>query len=123
MHGYFDESGTHNTSRVTTIAGFVATTDQWRKCLVEWEAALSAKHLKQFHASEFGYFAKANKWSSDEYSEFVGNLTRILNNHTWFGVSGSVITSAYENLPDEVRKRIGGRYQYCFRQQIFLSMK
>ncbi len=114
MRGYFDESGTHDQSRVTTIAGWVANAAMWRKCLIKWQAALESKKINAFHGNRFDHFTRVSKWSSDEYSDFVETLTDILAKYTSFGVSGSVLTSAYDNLPEWVRQRIGGRYHFCF---------
>lgn len=46
--GYFDDSGTHNTSAVVAIAGYVAPADAWRSFEAEWRELLTAKRLIEF---------------------------------------------------------------------------
>jgi hypothetical protein len=114
MQGFYDESGIHADSRVTTIAGWMFGTDHARPCWDEWQKALAAKNLTEFHASDFDHFVKANKWSQTDHDEFLDTLTGILKKYAWFGTCGSVMTSAYNGLPDWLKKRIGGRYHFCF---------
>jgi hypothetical protein len=123
MRGYFDESGTHDQSRVTTIAGWIATTDMWRKGLIKWQDSLASRNLPIFHASEFDYFTRQNQWSSDDYSSFIEILTTILRKYTWLGLSGSVVTSAYNDLPEWLKTKIGGRYHFCFQLVMNQLMK
>lgn len=104
MRGYFDESGTHEQSLVTTIAGWVSNATNWRKCLIEWQVVLDKQYIGQFHASDYKQLAP----------EFIETLTGIITKYAFFGVSGSVVTSAYNNLPQWVKKRVGGRYHFCF---------
>jgi hypothetical protein len=115
MRGLFDESGTHNDARVTTIAGWIfATRDHARECLVQWHRGLEVMSLDSFHASNFDHFAKVSKWSDDDRTRHLQTLAAIVGKFAWFGVSGSVVTSAYDALPDWVRERIGDRYHFCF---------
>jgi len=118
MRGYFDESGTHNGSRVTvtTIAGYVGTIAQWRACLPKWQEALATdgEGMGEFHAADFEHYSLLHGWSDQKRDDFLDKLGTIINGHTWFGISGSVIVSAYDNLPDWVRDRIKDRYHFCF---------
>jgi hypothetical protein len=114
MRGYYDESGIHDTSRVTTIAGWMFAADHSKPCLEKWSEALSPKHMEMFHAKDFDHFVKVNKWSETEYNEFIETLAAILGKYAWFGLCGSVVTSAYNALPNWLKQRIGGRYHFCF---------
>jgi hypothetical protein len=114
MRGYYDESGIHDGSRITTIAGWMFVPKNVRLCLEKWNEALAEKHLGMFHASSFDHFVKANKWSQDEHETFIETLTGVLGKYAWFGLCGSVVTSAYDALPSWLKKRIGGRYHFCF---------
>ena len=115
-HGYFDESGTHGSSRVTTLAGYIGTAIQWRSCLSKWQEALATdgERMKEFHAAEFDSYAKSRRWSDQKREDFLSNLGTIINDHTWFGISGSVVSSAYDNLPLWLHQRIGSSYRFCF---------
>jgi len=114
MRGYYDESGIHEGSAVTTIAGWMFGHDHVKPCLEKWEEALAEKHLPMFHASEFDHFVKANKWTKTEHDQFIDNLAELLAKYAWFGLCGSVVTGAYNALPDWLKARIGGRYHFCF---------
>jgi hypothetical protein len=70
--------------------------------------------LPEFHGADFDHFIKVNKWSDPERDEFLDTLVGILKKYAWFGMCGSVVTSAYNELPDWLKKRIGGRYHFCF---------
>jgi Protein of unknown function (DUF3800) len=116
MRGYFDESGTHDPSRVTTIAGFLASKEQWRALLPVWEKALTidGEEMGVFHSADFDHYAKHHGWSETKRDKFIAKLASIANKYTWCGVSGSIIVSDYDSLPDWVRRKIGGRYHFAF---------
>lgn len=116
MRGYFDESGTHEGSRVTTIAGYVASAQQWRRLLPLWQDALATvcEGLPVFHAADFDHYAKRRGWSDSKRDEIVATLAGLVNEGIWQGISGSVVVADYDALSNWVRKRIGGRYHFCF---------
>ena len=114
MRGYYGESGIHDGSPVTTIAGWMFAAEHVKPCLEKWNEALAEKHLEMFHASEFDHFVKVNCWTENEYDQFIETLFAILAKYAWFGLCGSVATSAYDALPDWLKARIGGRYHFCF---------
>jgi hypothetical protein len=114
MRGYFDESGIHDSSRITTIAGWMFTAEEGPLCLKEWGELLATKGLEEFHAADFDHFAKANKWTLDDYNEFVDGMVNVLGKRAWFGLSASVVAEAYEALPIWLKTRIGKRYHLRF---------
>lgn len=114
MRGYYDESGIHDGSPVTTIAGWMFAPGHVKPCFEKWREVIAEKNLDMFHANEFDHFVKANRWPDTERDQFVENLTDILGRYAWFGLCGSVVTSAYDALPDWLKTQIGGRYHFCF---------
>jgi hypothetical protein len=116
MRGYFDESGTHDPTHVTTIAGYVLSKEQVRTLLRLWQDALAtdAEGLEVFHASDFDHYALERGWSTQKCDEAIATLAGIANDNTWMGISGSIIVSAYDSLPTWVRQRVGGRYHFAF---------
>lgn len=76
LRAYFDDSGTHSSSRVVVIGGLVGTEDQWRGFEAAWAAKLAdplpeAKKpaLKMFHLSHcnggWGEFASYTDTEAD----------------------------------------------------------
>jgi hypothetical protein len=116
MRGYFDESGTHDPSHVTTIAGYILSKEQVRFLLPLWQHALAieADGLGVFHASEFDHYAFKRRWSAEKRDQVIAKLAGIAKDNTWMGISGSVVVSAYDSLPAWVKQRIGGRYHFAF---------
>ncbi len=70
--------------------------------------------MKVFHSNELDHYAKQRKWANAKKEQFLVNLAEIINENVWIGISGSVVVSAYDQLPEWVRKKIGGRYHFCF---------
>jgi hypothetical protein len=116
MRGYFDESGTHDPSRVTTLAGYLATREQWKTMLGLWQNALEvdAEGLPVFHATEFDHWAIERGWTATKKQRVIEKLASIPTEHAILGVSGSVIVSGYDTLSPWVREKIGGRYHFTF---------
>jgi hypothetical protein len=122
MRGYFDESGTHDTSRVTTLAGYIGTANDWRLLLPEWQEvlAIDGDGMELFHANDFEHYARAHRWDENKRADFLGKLAEVINRHTWHGFGGSVVTADYNKLPSSVRKRIHSRYHFCFHVMMHL---
>jgi len=122
MRGYFDESGTHDTSAVTTVAGYIATTNDWRLLLPEWQEVLAKNGdgMELFHGSKFEHYARKHKWDDNKRNEFFSRLTQVINRRVWYGFAGSVVTTDYNRLPQWVRKRIQSRYHFCFHVMMHL---
>ncbi|HEY6418889.1 MAG TPA: DUF3800 domain-containing protein, partial [Candidatus Binataceae bacterium] len=117
MRGYFDESGTHeNRSRVTTLAGYVATKEQWQRLIPLWEETLKTdcEGLEAFHSADFNHYARQHKWSDEKRNQIIAKLAGIANENIWRGFSGSVVVADYNQLPEWVCKKIGGRWHFCF---------
>jgi hypothetical protein len=72
------------------------------------------QRLRGFSRIQLRSFLKVNKWSDQEYEDFIETLTLILKKYAWFGICGSVVTADYNALPSWLKKRIGGRYHFCF---------
>jgi hypothetical protein len=49
LKAYFDDSGTHSTSKVVCWAGFMAAEEEWAPFEQEWAALLKREGLKSFH--------------------------------------------------------------------------
>jgi hypothetical protein len=122
MRGYFDESGTHDASRVTTLAGYMGTANDWGLLLPEWREVLAndGDGMEVFHATDFEHYARIHKWDENKRANFLGKLAEVINRRTWHGFGGSVVTADYNKLPLSVRKRIHSRYHFCFHVMMHL---
>jgi hypothetical protein len=83
LKAYFDESGIHEGSSVTALAGFVATKDSWVKLEPKWQGVLSEyadRGVRFFHMTDAlaqrGQFARIDKpnlnYMLTQLSEAVG---------------------------------------------------
>ena len=119
LHAYFDESGTHNGSPITAIAGFAATTEVWSRIERDWIAVLAdfdQKGLHTFHMTDClaarGEFSRINEfWRDHILSRLVAILERSDIQAIWAGVN----TDDWEDLTTpEFRERFPKPYDLCF---------
>lgn len=90
LHGYFDESGTHEDSDSIVLAGFLSTIDQWERFETEWNEALAEYELSFFHMTDFAVKAGVYAdWTEDVRRARLGHLMGIIGNYTIrsYGVS------------------------------------
>lgn len=67
--GYFDASGSPNdpNCRILTVAGFAASTEQWRGFEKDWQALLASEGIDCLHMKEFAHSVGAFRhWKRDE---------------------------------------------------------
>jgi hypothetical protein len=50
LFAYLDESGTHETSPISVMAGYLGTADQWRAFDADWIALVQGAGLSHVHA-------------------------------------------------------------------------
>jgi hypothetical protein len=81
IYGYFDESGTHKSSRAFSIGGFLGKADEWGAFQVEWEAALADFGLPFFHMTSFENRLKGYDWPEELRRERIGRLLGIIHRH------------------------------------------
>ncbi|MGF1608241.1 MAG: DUF3800 domain-containing protein [Kiloniellales bacterium] len=112
---YLDDSGKDPQNPITTLAGYVATDDQWRAFEAEvepWfnEFQVSVLHSKDLHNTD-GQFAG---WRVLKKQAFVARLCQVLSRHVQLGVSMSVLKDAYgARAKESDRKRTSTPYTFC----------
>jgi Protein of unknown function (DUF3800) len=81
LRAYFDESGTHQESKITALAGFVGTEATWTTLEPKWQAILDQfadKGVRWFHMSEAlaqrGQFAHLDKVRLNYIITQLGNI-------------------------------------------------
>jgi len=120
LQAYFDESGTHGDARVTCIAGYVGTADQWAHVENQWQEILkprAAQGLTWWHMADF----RARRGQYERIDTPTGNqildgLVRIVRESElqviWAGVDAEVYAAI---TTPESRGRLGHKpYDFCF---------
>jgi hypothetical protein len=113
IEAYFDESGTHDGSRVLCVGGFVIDSDAAREFDAKWGEMLQKYNLPYFHmtdcASGFAPFDKLDQQGCiDAATEAIQLIRRY--------ISGGIMTSIYPSdyatyAPDHVL--VGSAYSFC----------
>lgn len=116
--GYFDESGTHDGSDNITVAGFLATEEQWIEFGEKWAEALvtldiptEASGVRMFHMAEFAHRLGAftrDEWPESRRRETLKVLLKIVADHVGASVGVTVPRSQYEAQLSEVTRRFYG---------------
>jgi hypothetical protein len=120
LEAFFDESGTHGTSRTVVIAGYVATEANWDKVQAKWQEVLTLHELKAFHATDF--FAKDGDFNSMEPPErksLLVGLVEAIRLGDLFTISAAVDALAYETVTSPQFKKVFPKpYDLCFNEII-----
>jgi hypothetical protein len=113
---YLDDSGKDPQNPITTIAGYVATADQWAAFETEVEPifpqyGVEILHTKDLHKTD-GEF---DGWKVLRKEAFVAHLCRTLSHHALLGMSASAAKKMYQQRAQEGdRKRTITAYAWCF---------
>lgn len=119
LTGYFDESGTHGSSPVVVMAGFIGDARQWRKFEKRCARLFKRFRVDIFHTIDIKRsdddFAG---WSVDRKIEFVDEFQHIVNDTLESGFA-AILTREdyryYENLPWPKGTRRDSLYGILFR--------
>jgi Protein of unknown function (DUF3800) len=113
---YLDDSGKDPQNRIITVAGYVATDEQWKAFEIEVESwfsefGVNISHAKDLHHTD-GEFAG---WTVLRKQAFVARLCQAMSRHLQLGVSMSAVKSTYDARAEESdRKRTVRPYTFCF---------
>ena len=116
MEAYFDESGTHASSHVVCVAGYLFETEQARKLDEEWSEALSRFGVRRFHSTECsnraGEFKDLTREQTvDLTAQVVGIIKRRME-------VGFMVTLSQTDFGQHPRPewQAGGPYTFCTSQ-------
>jgi len=117
---YLDESGTHDGSELTLMAGYVGYSGQWRKFDKKWARNLARLRLTHFHAKDFVKGTGEFKgWSDKRKLSLLTKAEQLCRNHTLYGFAASFKNSDYDEfyVARERPKKVplDSRYGLCFR--------
>jgi hypothetical protein len=128
MIGYFDESGTHGAeSPVVTVAGFLATLEQWDAYERDLSALMAEYGVKKFHAKDFRQTKGDFKgWRSAKKAKFNARFLQLADKHLSCGISAVLSSDAYHQIyraGDFVRTaRPDTQYGLCVRTVLWKSL-
>jgi hypothetical protein len=100
MTGFFDESGTHGAeSPVVTVAGFLATVEQWDAYESDLKALLDEYGVKTFHAKDFrGRKGDFKGWPTPKRAKFNSRFLQLADQHLACGYSAVLSSEAYHRI-------------------------
>jgi hypothetical protein len=88
LTAHLDESGTHETSPISIMAGYLGTAEQWRAFESDWTALLQAAGLHHVHAIDlFKRTKQFREWPAARVNTFAMQLDGVIARHLPLGFS------------------------------------
>lgn len=122
---YYDESGTHQGSPITVLAGFVGDTDGWIEFDREWRKILLKYDLRFIRAKQMFHRQSAFAgWSAKQIGHLAADIMYVLQERRLFHVSKIVLKeNDYRRYyvgdgPISKRERLDTRYGLCLRSSL-----
>jgi hypothetical protein len=121
LRAYLDDSGTHAGSRITAVAGFVATISEWEIVEDDWAKALvddfGLSGVQTFHAVDcehgHGEFSCVPRGLREPMSR---RLATIITSREIYPIWSAVINEEWDEITDEeFRKEFPKPFLLCFR--------
>ncbi len=89
---YLDDSGKDPQNRITTVAGYAATDEQWRAFEIEVEPIFDEYQVKILHAKDLHHTDGEYKgWAVLKKQAFVARICRALSHHVQIGLTMSAL--------------------------------
>jgi hypothetical protein len=120
LAAYYDESGTHDLSNVTVLAGFAAKPLEWALFEREWEKILKKWNLPFIHMKHMYHAQKHYKgWKERDLIRLWADLMYVIQEREVFATKTLLYESDYRMFykmdgPSK-RERLDSRYALCFR--------
>jgi hypothetical protein len=120
LTAYLDESGTHNASPISVMAGYLGTAAQWRVFDADWVALLQTAGVRHVHAVDlFKRTRQFRGWPAEQLNAFAVQLDGLIARHLELGFSIVVRDDDYRKIYVEGakprRSRLDSKYGVCFR--------
>jgi hypothetical protein len=116
---YLDESGTHDQSPISVMAGYVGTAAQWERFGQSWSTLLISAGIQHVHAVDLFKRTKQFKgWTAGDVNAFAVNLDGIIAAHLQLGFSVVVRDDDYRTVYRSgapTRLPQDSKYGVCFR--------
>ncbi len=116
--GYFDESGIDKASAVFTVAGYLATVEEWQAFTSEWDHVLVDFGITKFHMVDFAQSrGEFEAWEHEEEKrqQFMSQLIDIIDRRITHAFSLSLFREDYDIVNKEYRleERLASPYALC----------
>jgi len=108
---YMDETGIQRRDRFCTIAGYVATADEWDELERRWRFVLDAYHVKYFHALEFyGGTEPYKGWKRSKRDSFINAVFDCVAECDLRPVASAIDCDIFWSLTEDERHYITGGF-------------
>jgi hypothetical protein len=120
LTAYLDESGTHETSPISVMVGYLGTADQWRAFNADWTALLQTAGLRHVHAVDlFKRTKQFKEWPAERVNAFAVQLDGVIARHMQLGFSVIIRDDDYRKIYVDgsrpPRARLDSKYGAGFR--------
>lgn len=97
---YLDESYSHPPAPlIYTVAGYIATINEWRKFQKEWRRELERAGIDFFHMAKYEARKKEYEgWSNEKRVEVLKRLHRTIHRRALMGFASSVVVADYDEV-------------------------
>ena len=117
---YLDESGTHDASPISVMAGYVGTAAQWTRFEADWTALLQKAGVGFIHGVELSKRTGQFKgWRAEAANALMVSLDKVIATHLKLGFSVIVRDDDYKSIygagPHPRRIQKDSKYGVCFR--------
>jgi hypothetical protein len=117
---HIDESGTHDGSPISVMAGYVDNATRWRRFEADWAALVAKAGVRHIHTVDLLQSTRQFKgWKSDEVNALVISLDNVIARHLQLGFSVIIRDDDYRNIygagPHPRRPQKDTKYGVLFR--------
>lgn len=120
LTAHLDESGTHDSSPITVMAGYLATSGQWEEFDTDWSNLIRTAGVRHVHAVDlFKRTRQFKGWKAADVNSLAIALDRVIAQHLPVGFAVIVRDDDYRNIygagPQPKRARKDTKSAVCFR--------
>jgi hypothetical protein len=119
---YLDESGTHDQSPISVMAGYIGTQAQWGQFGAAWAAVLRGAGVGHVHAVDlFKRTRQFKGWKAADVNALAVTLDHVIAAHLRLGLSVVVRDDDYKSVyraGRQTRQPQDSKYGVCFRASL-----
>lgn len=113
---YLDESGTHDSSPYTVVAGLILNRHNFISLGIEWQRLLCEMRIKSpIHMKEFGRpHGELGYLTDDERYLLFANIAAIVNSHKIISIAGTIDQQQYREILKIDKRKQMSPYGLCY---------